>query len=205
MVLLNCNDYMYGECKKHTFPENIYIHPTILNKKHCHGSLAEGIYNNMVYSLQHFKFRYFIVTSSRNFFENHLCVEHLDKIASSGRQCNHTTPGGKWQEIKDTWWWYGIKDTAFRKCIEPGHFHQCPHEGLVLKREDCLLVDTFVKDHVEITYEIFQVDKCPIEELFFHTVVKYQGGTFYYIGNGWMTTGKNGPNTEYFMYKTIRN
>ena len=32
-IILNCNDFMYEECKKNSLPDNVYIHPKILNKK----------------------------------------------------------------------------------------------------------------------------------------------------------------------------
>ena len=64
-VVLNCNDFMFEECGKIELPDNVYIHPEPLNKNTFHGSLMHGIYNNMVFSLHHFQFDFFIVASSR--------------------------------------------------------------------------------------------------------------------------------------------
>jgi hypothetical protein len=77
-IIINCNQYMY-ECINN-LPDNVYINPTIINKRLYHGSIAQGIYSNMVYALQHFKFNYFLVCSSRNFFENNLTIEKLNNL-----------------------------------------------------------------------------------------------------------------------------
>lgn len=58
-VLLNCNDYMFQKCKKINLP-HVYIHPISLNKQRFHGSITNGICNNMQYALTNFIFKFLL-------------------------------------------------------------------------------------------------------------------------------------------------
>jgi hypothetical protein len=208
-ILLNCNDYMYELCTKNKLPKNVFVCPTILNKKRFHGSLTEGIYNNMIYALENVSFRFFLVCSSRNLFENHLRLYDLIYIVNYDKPLKHVPDGKPWEQIKDTWWWPSIEDTKLKEYIlhRNNLFYSSPHEGLLLEHKDCILLRQFIMKHSELKEEIFNFDIC-MEELAIQTILKDQGGNFYYIGNGTCTTERNGPNLpgkgRYFMYKTER-
>ena len=81
-VILNCNNLMFEECTKNRMylSDNVYIHDKVLNKRTYHGSILEGIYNNIQYALDRFTFEYFIIASSRNFFTN-INLEDLKNLA----------------------------------------------------------------------------------------------------------------------------
>jgi hypothetical protein len=206
-IILNCNDFMYEECKNNSLPDNVYIHPTILNKKTFHGSLAEGIYNNMVYTLDNFTFDFFIVTSSRNLFENDLHLEHLNKMVELDISDNI---GKKWEDTKDEWHWPCVNNTLFVKYMSENNklLYKSPHEGLCFRQEDCKILNHFLKEHSDMKNELFQCN-CPAEEFALQTIVKSQNGNFYDIGNGCCSHERNPTNNPEkgifkFMYKTNR-
>ena len=76
IIILNANKLMYNKISNCKFinsqENNIILYPKYLDKRRYHGSLTEGIYNNMKYALNNYNFKYFIVLSSRNLFYNHL-------------------------------------------------------------------------------------------------------------------------------------
>jgi len=121
----------------------------------------------------------------------------------------HCPEGRPWEQIKGSWWWPAIEHTQLQDYIyhRNNMFYNAPHEGLLLRQEDCILFRDFIKEHPSVKEEIFTIDVC-MEELSIQTIVKDQGGDFYYIGNGTDTTEQNGPNLpgmgRYFMYKTER-
>jgi len=229
-VILNCNEYMYQQCTQHTFPTNIYVHPVILNKATFHGSLTHGIYSNMCYALQHLEFEYFIVTSSRNFFENDLRIEDLHRIVeleTKGLEVIKEMPqvyrNKRIDQIYNVWWFQALHRTPlFANHIIKHYnsFYSCPHEGVVFRKKDCLLIQQFFVSQPEIKKELFMEDTLrkdgtltregyPVEEIALQTIIKSQKGHYYYIGDG-CCNGRNGPNDFetgrlFFMYKTVRN
>ena len=206
-VLLNCNDFMYEECKKNDLPDNVYIHPTILNKKTFHGSLMEGVYNNMAFALEHFSFHFFIVTSSRNFFENDLHLNHLNKVVELDVS---TEKGQSWEVVQNEWHWPCVQHTLFVKYMNENNklFYKSAHEGLCFGIEDCKLLIDFLKEQSTMRDELFQ-SNCPAEEFALQTIVKSMNGHFYDIGNGCCSNERNMTNNPEkgilkFMYKTNR-
>lgn len=207
-VVLNCNDLMYHACKENSLPENVYIHPTILNKERFHGSLLEGIYNNMTYAMEYFTFHYYIVTSSRNLFENDLHLDHLNKIVELDLSQNNI--GEPWEKIKNEWHWPCTQHTLFTKYMMEHNklFYKSPHEGLCFTMKDGILLLDFLKEHSSMRNELFHT-YCPCEEFAIQTIIKCQNGQFYDIGNGCCSTERNPTNNPEkgiykFMYKTNR-
>jgi len=207
-VILNCNDYIFHICRQVFLPENVYIHPRILNKKRNHGSLSEGIYNNMTFALDNFTFDYFIVSSSRNLFGNILRKEDLDRLVEIGKP--HTEDEKTWEEKKESWHWPVIKNTLLaRYCLEKKRdLYSSAHEGLVFTENGCKKIVYFLKNNPDIKMNLFSYD-APIEEFAFQTISMNMGEHFYYIGNGCCSNDPIGPNDEdserpKFMYKTIR-
>jgi hypothetical protein len=79
-VILNCNDYMFGELQDIHFPENIHVHPIPINKQTFTGKVNEGIISNMEYALKKIKFKYFLILSSRTFFYKRLYLDNLNAL-----------------------------------------------------------------------------------------------------------------------------
>jgi len=207
-VILNCNDYMFNECKSKKLPKNVYIHPVVLNKKRFHGSLCEGVYNNMTYAIN-FKFDYFLVTSSRNMFENELTLDDLKKVIEIHKNYENNNLKN-WEDKKDDWHWPSIKDTQFLNYMLKNNkkLYQSPHEGLLFTYAGCMKIIEFLKNQSEIKGELFQLENTPPEEYALQTIVESENEHFYYIGNGVENEkhGPNDPNSDVlkFMYKVNR-
>jgi len=206
-VVLNCNDTMFEECGKMELPSNVYIHPEPLNKSTWHGSLMHGIYNNMVYSLNNFRFDFFIVASSRNMFENDL--QDLNHVISYNKPYGHEDPR-PWSEKKNTWRWPILAETLLVKyVIENGHEpFLCPHEGLLFTGAGCEKIVEFLESHADIRDDLF-IFNAPIEEFALQTISVMVGDNFYYIGNGCCTEQSNGthgpsPSMLKYMFKVAR-
>ena len=101
-VILNCNVHMFNKCKNIELPKNVFINNIILNKKTYHGSLLNGIYNNMNYALSHFEFKYFIVASSRSMFGNNMELKDLDRISQIKIEQDNNY---------NEWWWPNFVNT----------------------------------------------------------------------------------------------
>ena len=210
-VILNCNDYMYEECNKRAkeLPYNVYIHDTILNKNVNHGSLTEGIYNNMVYALNKFNFDFFIVASSRNMFTNEL--KQTDLIYLVDKLKRFMKDDEPWEEKKNSWRWPNLSNTLLVKHYidKNKQVYACPHEGVVYTKNGCKKIIEFLYENQEIKKDLFQFNDA-IEETALQTISMNSGENFYYIGNGVNTEtekiGKNDPDNGIFkfMYKIKR-
>ena len=196
-VILNCNDYMFNECKKYKLPNNVYINNIILNKKRFHGSLLNGIYNNMVYGISNFNFKYFIVASSRSFFGNNLRLKDLNRISK-----NKIVQKNDYNK----WWWPLFKQTLLAKYYleHNKNLYKSPHEGLVFNEKCCLKIINFIENNPIIKNDLFNFEGC-VEEFAFQTIAINLGENFYYIGNGTKDKKLNINNKNKFMYKIIRN
>jgi hypothetical protein len=210
-VILNCNEYMLNECKKQPLPENVYVHEIPLTKKRFHGSLTEGIYNNIHFSLQNFTFEFFIVTSSRNFFSNNLTINDLHKLTQIKNKANQDSiDNSTWDIKKNEWGWEHMSNTLLAKYYlnQNKQLYKSAHEGLVITENGCKKIMEFLKSQPEIKKDLFTFD-AQIEEFAFQTILMNTGETFYDIGNGCCTNetiGTNSPDGKIFkfMYKTER-
>lgn len=208
-VILNCNEFMFNECKNNNdiLPENVYIHPVILEKRTYHGSLVNGIYNNMMYALDNFTFEFFISTSSRNLFDNDMELSDLHKLVKMGK--THIEYGKVFEEIENNkkWHWPSIEKTLLAKhLIETNQkFYVSPHEGLMLSIKGCRKIVEFLENKPEIKKDLFQFETC-VEEFALQTISMNMGEPIYYIGNGCCSEApidKSNSDTL-FMYKTRR-
>ena len=203
-VVLNCNDFMFEECGKMELPDNVYIHPEPLNKNTFHGSLMHGIYNNMVFSLHHFQFDFFLVASSRNMFENDL--RDLHHVVSYNKPYANEDPR-PWHEKKHVWHWPNFGETLLVKYVlENGHeTFQSPHEGLLFTRNGCEGIVDFLESHGDIRDDLFEFNGS-VEEFALQTISVMVGDNFYYIGNGCCTneaSGTLGPSPSMLKYMFI--
>ena len=207
-VILNCNDIMFNECNinKDKLSENIFIHDTVLNKSRFHGSLTEGIYNNMLYALNNFTYEYFIVASSRNLFENNMSLEDLNIVAKTP----HELDNRPWAIKKNEWHFPVMQHSLLVKHFveQNKNIYNCAHEGVVYTENGCKKIIEFLESHPDIKTDLFNFN-ASMEEMALQTIVIHMNEYFYDIGNGCCIEQKNGPN-DYnnnilkFMYKTPR-
>lgn len=208
-IVLSCNNYMYEECTKNGLPPNVYINPTIINKRVNHGSLTHGIYSNMVYALDNFIFKFFIVASSRNFFKNKLTFEDLDNLVAypHGIEDLHTSI---YDETNLSWHWPNFKNTYLAKYyIEQNKkLYSSPHEGLVFKYSTCKKINELLNNNINIKDDLLNFEGC-VEEFALQTIAINEEETFYYIGNGCcnediIEENIAGNTIKKFMYKVKR-
>lgn len=197
-VILNCNDYMFEECNKYNLDNNIYVNNVILNKKRFHGSLLNGIYNNIKYALANFEFKYFIVASSRSMFGNNLTLEDLDRITQIKEQNQNNN--------YDEWHWPSFKNTLLAEYYleQNKDLYKSPHEGLLITKNGCYKIVNFLESHPDIKNDLFNFDGC-VEEFGFQTILMNSDDSFHYIGNGCCIEKIVEPNnTKEYMYKVSR-
>lgn len=197
-VILNCNDYMFKECSEYNFDDNIYVNNVILNKKRFHGSLLNGIYNNIKYALSNFEFKYFIVTSSRSMFGNNLTLKDLDRITQIKEKEQNNN--------YDEWHWPSFKNTLLAKYYleQNKELYNSPHEGLLITKNGCIKIVNFLENNQDIKNDLFNFDGC-VEEFGFQTILMNSDDSFYYIGNGCCAEKEVEPNnTKEYMYKVSR-
>ena len=205
-IVLNCNDYMFEECAKLEMPKNVFIHPKPLNKRTFTGTITNGIYNNMMFSLEKFKFEYFVVASSRNFFENSL--RDLQEATIINK--TYYREVRSWEQKKGEWHWPSFQKTLLLQyVIKNNHLpYLSPHEGLVLTHKGCEKIVEFLESHRDIRDDLFSFESV-VEEFSLQTISMMMGENYYYIGNGCCTNEQNGshgpsPTLLKYMYKTSR-
>ena len=209
-VILNCNYHMFNECKLNISQENIYIHDKILNKRTWHGSLTEGIYNNMCYATEHFTFDYFTV-ASRNFFGNNMTLEELNRLTQNGKpmidnKWENKLDKDNWEESFNTWHWPLFAETLLAQYfIERGQgLYSSPHEGLLFTGNGCVKIVEFLEYNQEIKIDLFSFEGC-VEEFSLQSIAMNVGEPYFYIGNGCYNKDleSNDPDSDTlrFMYK----
>ena len=210
-VVLNCNQYMLNECYKQRekIDSNVYFHDIPLNKRTGHGSLLQGIYNNIEFSLKMFTFEYFIVASSRNFFSNNLSLHLLQRLESLP-VTRDSVDNSMWDTKKNEWRWGNMSNSLLIKHFlkEKKPLYKCAHEGLVFNYAACTNIVKFMETHPDIKDDIFIFDDA-VEESALQTIIMNTGEKYYDIGNGCCTNdviGTNSPNGDVFkfMYKVPR-
>jgi hypothetical protein len=199
-IILNCNDFMFNECINNIekLPDNVFINDIILNKKTYHGSLLNGIYNNMDHVLSNFEFKYFIIASSRSMFGGNMSVNDLDrivKIKQESQNHDHTK-----------WHWPSFVHTLLAKYYleQNKELYNSPHEGLLLTKNGCKKIVEFLENNNEIKNDLFNFNGC-VEEFAFQTIAMNSEESFHYIGNGCCEEKElDKDNDKEFMYKVHR-
>ena len=205
IIVINSNEYMYNEISNCQFiksKDNIVLNKNYLEKKRFHGSLTEGIYLNMKYAINNYKFKYFIILSSRNMFYNKLTNENnnsLEKISS----------GITYEQMDvNSWHWPTFLQTELSKYIinKKLLFSNTQHEGLTFDYISCKNIISFLNNNNDIRTNLFNWNSC-VEEFALQTICINLTGYYYQIGN-W-TDGDDSKNIKYlpknkFVYKTIR-
>ena len=201
IVILNCNDFMYNECKNTILPDNVFVHPTPLNKKWCHGSVSQGIYNNMKWSLENYKFSMFLVASSRTIFGNPFKNQELST--------NQYTQYLDNCELANDWHWptFCQSNLASYFMSKKKPLYGCAHEGVGFSYKGCKKIVKFLEKHSDLQ-DFFNLE-IPVEEIALQTISINLKCPIYYIGNGCCNEDRippNDPNEENkkFMYKVKR-
>uniref|UniRef100_A0A6C0JP74 Nucleotide-diphospho-sugar transferase domain-containing protein n=1 Tax=viral metagenome TaxID=1070528 RepID=A0A6C0JP74_9ZZZZ len=202
-VILNCNEYMYNECKNMKFSENIYINNEVINKQRYKGTLLKGHYSNIQFALNNFNFKYFIICSGRNFFDNIMTIDELNKVIKLGQ---YTGPFyGMYDKNNINWHWpLLIKTKLSMFFLEKNkNLYNSPHEGLLFSYNSCLKIVNFLENNEDIKINLFNYN-ASVEEFALQTIIINFNESFYYIGNGCCTEEVIGKNTDTdikFMYK----
>lgn len=192
---------MFDECNKNKLPDNVYINNIILNKKKYHGSLTEGIYNNMLYALEYFTFKYFIICSSRNYFDNNMTLYDLDNVIKQPIHMidyNYTV-----------WHWPTFINTKLAKFFinQNKKLYSSSHEGLLFTYSCIQKIVHFLENNLEIKNDLFNFE-ASVEEFALQSIAINIEDNFYYIGNGCCNNDhikSNDENDELkFMYKVDR-
>lgn len=223
-VVLNCNKYMYDECtnkRRSELPDNVFINDKVIEKKTFHGSLTEGMYENMVYALNHMTFDYFIIMSSRNLFSNRMTLHDLETLHPVYEfkddhslmkfiQVEKDTTIEKVKKTNTDWHWGSFLQTklAAEAIDQKSNLYGNAHEGLVFTFIACNKIVAYLKQKEETRIDLFQSNS-PVEEFGLQTLAVMVNEPFYYIGNGCCTNEKpptnNPDNTnKKFMHKVNR-
>jgi hypothetical protein len=207
VIIINANEYMYIEISNNEIlkaKENIILYPDFINKIHNHGSLTKGIYLNMKYAIENYKFEYFIVLSSRNLFYNKLHKENYNNIPKicEGSYIN--------QLNFNEWHWPIFLQTNLAHYIVTNNWRFCQsymfHEGLTFDYISVGKIVDFLEKNENIKNNIF-VFNWGVEEFALHSISLNLSGYYYNIGN-W-TNEDDYVNIDKlpkdrFVYKTFR-
>jgi len=220
-VVLNCNKYMYDECtnNRSKLPDNIFINDKVIEKKTFHGSLTEGMYENMVYALNHMTFDYFIIMSSRNMFSNKMTLHDVEtlhplyELNDNGMKKIQVEQDSTIEKVKTTntgWHWGSFLETKLAKEVvdNKSNLYGSAHEGLMFTFIACNKIVSYLKQKEETRMNLFQSNS-PVEEFGLQTLAVMLNEPFYYIGNGCCSNDKpptNIPESTYkkFMHKVNR-
>jgi hypothetical protein len=181
IIIFNCNDFMLKEMEK-IKNEKIIINPIAINKRRFHGSITEGIYSNLLYAMNRYKFKYFLILSSRNLFYNELNLNKLEKFKVK----KYFIPSSENFNI-NSWHWPKFRNTLLFKHYKNEKIGQSAHEGLMFNFENCLNIKDFFDKNNSIKIDLFNFNGC-VEEFSFQSIClnnKDENNNFYYyIGNG---------------------
>lgn len=192
-VILSCNEFMYENV---IADQKSVINPEIINKKRFHGSLTKGIYSNMIFSLNNFNFKYFIVLSSREFFYRELnSIEDIEKTIIEKKLNDYSVNNWHWPSFKKTKLFDYIK-------INNLYFSSSAHEGLTFDYKSCLYISDFLEKESDIREDIFNHNHC-VEEFSLQTIC-CNYSDFYNIGNGVSTMDVEKASKYRFTHKKIR-
>lgn len=205
IVILNSNEKMFNALKKYKIKLellNCIVNHQFLNKKKFHGSITEGIYSNILLALNKYKFKYFLILSSKDIFWNYLNNEFISNIKQNIilNYCNYNV-----NKIIP-WFKMIFLKTLFAKYIiqKKLKFFCCPHEGLMFDYISCTIIKNFLQKYTITQKHLFNFNAC-IEEFALQTIVFNNSKNIYYIGNGTQTFNKlQDFSSHKIIYKIIK-
>jgi len=206
-IILNCNQYMFDSLNNMVLPKNIIICPEIIEKKRFHGSLMKGIYTNMKYAVERFRFSYFMILSSRNVFFKKLDIDDLNNRLTLCDDINKYINTIDTQ-IYNNWHWPTMKKTLLaRYYLEKKlPLRSSAHEGLIFHKNVCENIIFFLESNIIIRDQVFNSDCCA-EEFGLQTIAanEINDNNKYH---GFITTGTAGDgldtNPLNYVYKIRR-
>ena len=207
VVILNANDLMYNEILKSDLLEkhkNVKLYPKFIKKKTFDGSLSKGIFLNMEFALNNYKFKYFVILSSRNLFYNQLNKENYNTLLKI-----HDKKTFKSINIHE-WHWYRFFQTKLAKYVIQNNmfFGYGHHEGLTFDYVVSKQIVDFLNANEIIKDDLFNFNWC-VEEFAFQSIALMFQDYYYQIGNWPSTRGSHDhiihelPKDRY-VFKTIR-
>ena len=181
VVILNANDLMYNEILKSDLLEshkNVKLYPKFINKNRCHGSLSKGIFLNMEFALNNYKFEYFVILSSRNLFYNKLNKENNNTLLEI-----HDKKTFKSINIRE-WHWFRFFQTKLAKYLIQNNmfFGNGQHEGLTFDYVVSKQIVDFLNANEIIKDDLFNFNWC-VEEFAFQSIALMFKEYYYQIGN----------------------
>jgi len=226
-IIINCNDYMYENLKDNNEIKkmnNVFLNEKYFNKNRFHGTLTKGICFNMIYALNNFKFKYFLIMSSRNMFRlevNDSNYNDFDKIDGfffeDVNKYNCCITCTKLNENMNTthinrhsngihWHWpkfikSKLGEYTLRNNLKFGASY---HEGLTFDHDTCISIINFLSKNPTITNDLFNFPAC-VEEFALQTLCCSSNRCFYHIGRGFVFGDPKLRRPERtFVYKTDR-
>lgn len=171
IIILNCNNFMYNQ---YICSENVIKNPEIIEKKRFHGSLTKGIYSNMVYAVNNFEFKWFIILSSKNIFYKSLDINFLENIKIKEPDIN-----------LNRWHWPWLKNTLLAKYYlnNNKYLYSSEHEGLTFDYSSCKNIINFFNDKPLIKDDLFIFEHA-VEEFSLQTICMNNNKQFINLGNG---------------------
>ena len=204
IIIINTNKELYSEIKERTENiENIIINPVCIEKKRFHGSILEGIYENIQFCFKNnIIFKDFIILSNKNIFYRELHPSDLDKLSALKENKNRINL--KFTETGNQWWWPVFHKTLLSNYIRENNllFSASAHEGLGFTYETLKSIYNFLYRNNEIRNDLFKKNAC-VEEFALQTICSGLGYDFFYIGNG--TTYTKNLKKDKFVYKLNHN
>ena len=209
IVILNCNHYMKRELRKIRLPPNVYKYPFAVDKQLYTGSIAQGIYLNMIHSIGNISFQYFIVLSSRNMFYQELPIRVLNQRQKTATTIEDLKQGNP--KNYHEWHWPTFLNTELAKHYRSNdlHLHSSCHEGLVFHYDVCQNIIRFLETHVSIRDDLFKFPWC-VEEFALQTISMYEMNKQnrhygYTTLNKSVYTNLTVPtDPDWYVYKTVR-
>jgi hypothetical protein len=172
IIILSCNNLMYHEC---ITSEDVIKNPEIIEKKRFDGSLTRGIYSNMIYAINNFHFKYFIILSSKNIFYKLLNMKMIENDFSKFPDTN-----------LNRWHWPSFKNTLLAKYYinNNKNVYSSEHEGLTFDYKSCENIIYILKNNENIKDDLFNYDH-GVEEFALQTIcMNSNNKPFILLGNG---------------------
>lgn len=141
-IILNCNNKMYDLLKNKKY-ENVLINPKTIEKKRFHGSLFQGIFENLKFVESITEYDYFLVLSARSFFFKKLDSETINSFYDHAK-CYGSFNIDYYPKTEQDWkeWppkmWENHINSDFYSFLQKNkfNFQKGMHEGLLLTKKN---------------------------------------------------------------------
>jgi hypothetical protein len=203
VVILSCNDHMKHALLEIKMPNNIYINPTVINKKWFHGTVTAGIVSNIEYAINNFTFKHFIILSGRTVFYKQVSLNNLDSLVKKWNNAEEMDTITKGSFTDNDWHWPSFRRTLLAKhYLDLGYrlYGRSEHEGLGFSFQVTKTIYTFVLSNPKLFEDLFDFNSC-VEEFSLQTIASNEMSVesleygYYNLGHGvsncWDDTAEN--------------